>query len=118
MAQYNAMEEHFEEIEVLDKPALFTNIRIDRDTVPKGLYLYEVRHDDDGYGDPVQIAKGIMINHLGSILTREPIKLPPDGYLGIDPDNDWNYTDGDCHSVKAFMDKYPPKQKQPKDYER
>ena len=43
MARYNAMEEHFEEITVLDKPALFTGIRIERDTVPKGLYLYEVR---------------------------------------------------------------------------
>lgn len=41
MARYNAMEESFEEITVLDKPALFTDIRIERDTVPKGLYLYE-----------------------------------------------------------------------------
>ncbi len=79
MARYNAMEEHFEEITVLDKPALFTGIRIERETVPKGLYLYEVRGDDDGGGDPVQIARGIMVNHFGSIITHEPIKLPPDG---------------------------------------
>ena len=32
------------EIEVLGKPALFHDMRIDRNTVPKGLYLYEVRH--------------------------------------------------------------------------
>ena len=64
------MEEHFEEITVLGKPALFHDMRIDRETVPKGLYLYEVRGDDDGGGDPVQIAKGIMVNHFGSIITR------------------------------------------------
>lgn len=50
MARYNAMEEIFTEIEVLGKPALFHDMRIDRNTVPKGLYLYEIRHDDKGWG--------------------------------------------------------------------
>ena len=86
MARYNAMEETFTEVRVLEKPALFHDLRIDRSTVPKGLYLYEVRHDDEGWGDPVQIAKGIMVNHFGSIITREPIRLPPHGYLDIDPE--------------------------------
>ena len=73
--RYNAMEERFEEIEVLGKPALFHDMRLERNTIPKGLYLYEVRYDDDGVGNPVQIAKGIMVNHLGSIITREPLPL-------------------------------------------
>ena len=49
----NAMKETFEEVTVLDHPMIFTCARIDRDTVPKGLYVYEVRHDDDQQGDPV-----------------------------------------------------------------
>lgn len=118
MARYNAMEESFEEITVLDKPALFTDIRIERNTVPKGLYLYEVRSDDDGGGDPVQIAKGIMVNHFGSIITREPLKLPPDGYLDIDPETDWNFAGGDCRTVKEFQEKYPPARKREKEQER
>ena len=48
MARYNAMEETFTEVRVLGKPALFHDLRIDRSTVPKGLYLYEVRYDDEG----------------------------------------------------------------------
>lgn len=118
MARYNAMEEQFEEITVLDKPALFTSIRIDRNSVPKGLYLYEVRSDDDGCGDPVQIAKGIMVNHFGSIITREPIKLPPSGYLDIEPEKDWNFAGGDCRTVKAFQKMYPSVKKKEKEYER
>lgn len=118
MARYNAMEEHFEEITVLDKPALFTGIRIERDTVPKGLYLYEVRGDDDGGSDPVQIARGIVVNHYGSIITREPIKLPQDGYLDIDPEKDWNFAGGDCRTVKEFQEKYPPAKKKEKERER
>ena len=35
---FNAMTEHYEEITVCRKPALFTSIRIKRDTVPDGLY--------------------------------------------------------------------------------
>ena len=56
------MTEDFEEITILDKPALFTPLRIYRDTVPYGYYLYEVRHDDDFQGDAVQIAKSIWVN--------------------------------------------------------
>lgn len=63
--RYDAMTEDFEEITVFNKPALFTNIRIDKATVS--------------------------------------------GLLNIDPDRDWNFADGDCHTVNEFLDKYPPK---------
>lgn len=109
MARYNAMEETYTEIRVLGKPALFHDMRLDGNTVPKGLYLYEVRHDDEGWGNPAQIAKGILVNHFGSILTREPIKLPPDGCLDIEPEKDWDYCGGDCWTIQEFLEKYPPK---------
>lgn len=118
MARYNAMEEHFKEVMVLGKPALFHDMRIDRDSVPKGLYLYEVRHDDESLGDPVQIAKGIMANHYGSIITHEPIKLPQDGYLDIDPEKDWRYAGGGCRTVEEFMAKYTLARKKEKERER
>ena len=35
------MTEHYEEITVCGKPALFTSIRIKRDTIPDGLYTYD-----------------------------------------------------------------------------
>ena len=37
---FNAMTERYEEITVCGKPALFTSIRIKRDTIPDGLYLH------------------------------------------------------------------------------
>lgn len=106
MARYDAGKETFEEITVLGKPALFTGIRIDRSTVPEGLFLYEVRHDDEGLGDPVQIARGILVNHLGSIITCEPVLLPPDGYLELDGEQDWIFSGGDCRTVAEFQKKY------------
>lgn len=88
----NAMTETFEEVTVLGRPMLFSCLRIDRDTVPKGLYLYEVRHDDDRQGLPVEIAERIVINHWGTLLSSRPIRLlgAPEGraYRIINPKSD------------------------------
>lgn len=106
MARYNAMEESFEEVTILDMPALFTSLRIDRNTVPVGYHVYEVRHDDDHQGDAVQIARAIMVNHWGSLITRDEITLPDGKYRDIDPDA-LNFVDGDCRCMSDFMKKYP-----------
>lgn len=111
----DAMKEVFEEVTVLDKPMLFTCLRIDRATVPKGLYLYEVRHDDDMRGDPVQIANWIMVNHWGTLISSEPLKLTPsktvnNAYLDIDPEKDWNYEGAEA-TIAEYMERHPPKRK-------
>ena len=62
----NAMTEHYEEITVCGKPALFTSIRIRRDTIPDGLYAYDVRHDDECRGIPCEIS--------GIIAGKHPVK--------------------------------------------
>ena len=107
MPKLNAMTELFEEVTVLDKPALFTPGRIDRATVPHGYHLYEIRHDDDCQGDAVQIAHNIMVNHWGSVILRDEIPLPPNGYLDVEPDC-MNYGTGDCSTLSRFMATYPP----------
>ena len=90
---FNAMTERYEEITVCGKPALFTSIRIKRDTVPDGLYAYDVRHDDECRGIPCEIAPFIMVNHWGTIILAEPLELPDDGRRYIDEEMDWNYLD-------------------------
>ena len=85
----------YEEITVCGKPALFTSIRIKRDTVPDGLYTYDVRHDDECRGIPCEIAPFVMVNHWGTIIPAEPLELPDDGRRYIDEDTDWNYAPWD-----------------------
>ena len=99
MARFNAMEVEWEEVEVIDRKGLFSHLRIDRDTVPKGWYMYEVRHDDFGHGGPVEIAYGILVNHCGTLIVKEPFDIEPyittgDAFLYINPDEDWNYLGG------------------------
>lgn len=108
----NAMTEMFEEVTVLGKPMIFTCLRIDRDTVPKGLYLYEVQHDSDCQGIPVQIAEHILVNHWGTLLTSRLIRLdinPVTGkkYRLLDPEKDWNY-EGLGTTLQEYLKKHPP----------
>ena len=122
MYRQDAMKEVFEEVTVLDKPMLFTCQRIDRATIPKGLYMYEVRHDDDMRGDPVEIANWIMVNHWGTLISNEPLKLTPsrsvnNAYLDIDPKKDWNY-EGVESTIAEYMERHPPKKEKQRDFER
>ena len=117
----NAMTEKFEDVTVLGHPMLFTCARVDRDTVPEGLYMYEVRHDDDQQGDPVQIANWIMVNHWGTLITNKPLRLEPserinNAYRDIDPEEDWNY-EGSVTTVKEYMEKNPPAVHKEKEHE-
>ena len=106
LVRYDVMKETYTEIRVLEKPALFSGLRLNWNTVPEGMYLYEVRHDDYGKGDPVQIGKGVLVNFWGSILTCEPLDLEEDGRLDIDPEQDWDYLEGKNCSIREFMEKY------------
>ena len=111
---FHAMTEHYEEITVCGKPALFTSFRIKRDTIPDGLYAYDVRHDDECRGIPCEIAPFVMVNHWGTIILAEPLELPDDGRRYIDEDTDWNYApfggteknQKPCVTVEEFIETY------------
>ena len=88
---------------------------IKRDTIPDGLYAYDVRHDDECRGIPCEIATFVMVNHWGTIILAEPLELPDDGRRYIDEDTDWNYAplDGEdtanhkpCTTISDFMTAY------------
>ena len=118
----DARKEIFEEVTVLDKPMLFTSLRVDRTTIPKGMYLYEVRHDDYGRGDPCQIGNWILVNHWGTLISNEPLKLIPvpqrdNAFLDIDPEKDWNY-EGIDSTLKEYMERHPPKKDKQRNHER
>ena len=108
---FDAMTQRYEEITVCDKPTLFTSVRIKRDSVPAGLYAYDVRHDDECRGIPCEIAPFIMVNHWGTFILAEPLELPDDGRRYIDEEADWNYSplDADhtpCKTVQDFQNHY------------
>ena len=108
--------EEFEKITLFDEPMLFTNARCDRETLPKGMYMYEIRHDDDCQGDPCEIAKFIMVNHWGTVISNKPVRLTQQTVSGkpyrlIDSEKDWNY-EGETQTLKEYMNLHPPCKKE------
>ena len=69
----DAMTEDFEHIELFGKPALFSNFRIDRSTVPDGWYCYDLRGSDYDPGRPTTLEIKVIVNHAGTILSPEEI---------------------------------------------
>ena len=64
---FDATTQRYEEITVCDKPALFTSVRIKRDSVPAGLYAYDVMMTAGGF--PVRL------HHLSWSITGERLFL-------------------------------------------
>ena len=107
----NANEIIFDEIIVLGTPALFTDWRVDRVSVPCDLKMYVVRLADVVWGDPCQLARGILVDFYGTILTLQPLALPACGYLNFDSGKDWGYIDDNpCATVAEFRSKYAGKE--------
>ena len=117
MGLYNAMKEDFEEVTILGKPAILTSVRIDRCSVPRGYYKYELFNSKVFPDSPIEIARSIIFNHWGTIIMRDAIKLPPSGTLKVRQDA-LVFDAGDCGSMKEFMEKFPPRARPPINYAR
>lgn len=87
----NAENLTYEKLDILGQTALFTCLRIDRDTVPEDMHAYDLRHDDECQGIICEIAPFIMVNHWGTILCREPIALMDNGRRYV-TEEDYSYT--------------------------
>lgn len=107
---YDAQKVTYQEVTIFDRPALFTECRIDRATVPEGVYRYELRHGDEDWGEPVELARSIFANYYGTVLTREPFQLPIDGWIPMENDS-LSFQDGGCRTLAEFQEKYPASEK-------
>lgn len=64
----------WEAFELFGRKALFSNYRIDRDSVPDGLYAYDLRDADDLSGTPSEVKSVVTVNHMGTVVTGRPIE--------------------------------------------
>lgn len=83
MARLDYRKETFSKVSVCGIPCEFSDMRIDRSTVPEGKYMYEVAGDDDSGSEPVRIKSGILINFFGTLICDEPLLIGNDGVLWL-----------------------------------
>lgn len=87
--RYNYEDEMFESVTVKGIECQFNNSRIDRDSVPKDKFLYEVGGDDDCGDEPSRVKKAILVNFFGTIISDVELPLGEDGVLWIENEEDF-----------------------------
>ena len=59
----------------------FSDLRVDKDTIPVGWYKYDIRH---GYsGGFCTVEPYVLVNHAGTILTQTEIRMNSNGYRSL-----------------------------------
>lgn len=96
----NADEASYESFEILGQEALFTSLRINKETLPIGLYAYDLRDDDYCSGTPSELKTFVMVNHWGTVIVKNPIAGAERGII-ITTD-DYNYVGGD-ETLEEFL---------------
>ncbi len=99
-----ANDEQYQEIELFDKPGLFSNGRIARDNLPEGVYCYDLRGSDYDPGEPVCVEEQVVVNHAGSVLLTEPLELTENGRLMLTEEKGLNFTGG-FSTLTQFLQK-------------
>ena len=89
-----ANDEQYQEIELFDKPGLFSNGRIVRDNLPEDVYCYDLRGSDYDPGEQVCVEERVVVNHAGSVLLTEPLELAEDGHLMLTEEEGLNFVGG------------------------
>jgi len=107
----NPNKESYEQVSIFDKPALFTSLRLDRDQLPEGVYKYDIRHSDEGY-DACEVKDFIMVNHMGTIITKEPIEMDEYGSRELDGEEDFYFTDQSNMTLSQFINNESPDKEQ------
>ena len=107
---YDAEKVTYQEVTILGIPALFTDHRIDRTTVPEGMCRYELRHADEDWSEPITLSRSIVVNYYGTVLTREPLQLPVEGWIPLEADS-LQFKDGGCRTLAEFYETYPAREK-------
>ena len=95
------LDEQLQEIEIFDKPGLFSNSRLRDEDVPDGLYRYDLRGSDYDPGQPILVEKTVIVNHAASVLMAEELDLGADGRLELGEEG-LNFTGG-LLTVREFM---------------
>lgn len=100
MVRANAKTEKFDLIKLAGHLVLYSNLRVDRSTVPEELFVYDIRHADEDWGYAAELKSSVLVNHMATILSDHEILLPDFGDTLV-LDNNLEFLD-----VSLTLDEY------------
>ncbi len=105
METVDVQKEVLEEVELLGRTGYFTELRVDKETVPEGMHCYELRHgDDDGF--PVSVEESVRVNYFGAVLLAEALELGNEKALQFGYE-DFAYTGEQMYLSQVMGEKEP-----------
>ena len=90
--------EQFHEVEIKGHYGVFTELRVDKSTIPEGVNCYELRHgDDDSY--PAALEESVGVNYFGAVLMTDKMEFGRDGYISLEYE-DFGFTGEDLSMLE------------------
>ena len=74
METVDVRKEVLEEVHLMGRTGYFTELRVDKETVPEGMHCYELRHGDDDRV-PVSVEESVRVNYFGAVIFKEELEL-------------------------------------------
>lgn len=110
MEVIDVQKEVLEEVDLLGRKGYFTELRVDKETVPEGMHCYELRYgDDDGF--PVSVEESVRVNYFGAVVLAEELELGEEKALQFGYE-DFGYTGG-----QMYLSQVQGKQRDAEGYE-
>ena len=82
MDEIDVNSRRFQEVEIKGRYGVFTELRVDKDSLPAGVNCYELRHgEDDSY--PAALEENVRINYFGAVLMTDKVDLGQEGYASL-----------------------------------
>lgn len=102
MERIDVRKKKMAEVEVKGRMALFTEVRVDKDTISDGMYCYDLRHGDDN-GMPCTIEQNVTVNYFGAVIVSVPFDFGNEDYVPVSYD-DFGFT-GEHLTVSEYIEK-------------
>lgn len=114
METVDVQKEVLEEVDLMGRKGYFTELRVDKGTVPEGMYCYELRHgDDDGF--PVSVEENVRVNYFGAVLLAEGLELGEEKALQFGYE-DFGYTGEQMYLSQVIGGREPDEFKDGKEF--
>lgn len=92
----------YELVEIFGKPAMFSDIKLTDNDIPKGLYCYHIRTDDAG--ECCTLEENVTENYGGTIVINEKLDLGSQNFISFNEDTKPHFVGNESITLGDYLD--------------
>ena len=98
----NAINEQYTKIELFGQSVLFTESRLDKQTLPSEVHSYEIRHGQNDWYTPVALEPTVVEDFFGTVICNDPIPLDTHQQRTISGEQDFSFGDANIIHLAEY----------------